>query len=106
MLFKTRFHAGLRDSSIDLTFRRWSKAQAKVGGAYRFDRGPGALVVDSIDKVPVGKITIREVKRAGFESMEDLKTALRAGGLERHSPDTGVPDRLSLRADRSPAAMT
>ena len=54
MLFKTRFHAGLRDGSIDLTFRRWSRAQVKVGGAYRFGGGPGALVVDSIDKVAVG----------------------------------------------------
>ncbi len=123
MLFKRRFHAGLRDGSIDLTFRRWSRAQVKVSGAYRFDRGPGALVVDSIDKVPVGKITTRDVKRAGFETMEDLKAALRAGGsnvtartpvyriafhferLSHHKPAVAVPtagviDKLVERLGR------
>ncbi len=80
MLFKTRFHAGLRDGSIDLTFRRWSRLQVKVGGAYRLGDGRDALIVDSIDTVPVGKITKREIKRAGFESLDDLKAALRSGG--------------------------
>jgi hypothetical protein len=80
MLFKTRFHAGLRDGSIDLTFRRWSKPKVKVGGAYRFDGGPDTLVVDALDKVAVGKITSREVRRAGFETIDELKAALRTGG--------------------------
>ena len=70
MLFKKRFHAGLRDGSIDLTFRRWSRAQVRVGGRYRFDGGPDALVVDSIDRVPVEKISGREAKRAGFPAVK------------------------------------
>jgi hypothetical protein len=80
MLFKTRFHAGLRDGSIDLTFRRWSRPQVKVGGTYRLAGGPGALVVDAIEKVAVGDIPKREVTRAGFDSIDELKAALRTGG--------------------------
>jgi hypothetical protein len=38
MLFQKRFHAGLRDGSITLTFRRWSTPKVRVGGRYRFDR--------------------------------------------------------------------
>ncbi|MHC5005198.1 MAG: ASCH domain-containing protein [Planctomycetota bacterium] len=80
MLFKSRFHAGLRDGSIDLTFRRWSRPQVKVGGVYRFDRGPGALVVDAVDRVAFGTVTAREAQRAGFDSVDQLRTALRARG--------------------------
>ncbi len=106
MLFKTRFHAGLRDGSIDLTFRRWSRAQVKVGGAYRFDRGPGSLVVDSLDKVPVGKITTREAKRAGFETIEDLKVALRAGGsnVTARTPVYRIAFHFERASRRKPAA--
>lgn len=84
MLFKAQFHAGLRDGSIDLTFRRWSRPQVKVGGRYRFggasSGGGGTLVVDSIDRIPVGKISMREAKRAGFDTIDQLKAALRTKG--------------------------
>ncbi|MCZ6835509.1 MAG: hypothetical protein O7G85_07025 [Planctomycetota bacterium] len=80
MLFKTRFHADLRDGSINLTFRKWSRAQVKIGGSYRFDQRPGAIVVDSIDQESVGKIMPPEIKRAGFESLDELKAALRTKG--------------------------
>lgn len=80
MLFKARFHPGLRDGSVDLTFRRWSKPQAKVGNAYRFDRKPGAIVVDAITTTPLGRITPREARRAGFEDIDDLEAALRSSG--------------------------
>ena len=38
-----------RDGSITLTFRNWSRPQAKVGGRYR--TGGGDLVVESIEPV-------------------------------------------------------
>ena len=99
MLFKSCFHAGLCDGSIDLTFRRWSAAKVKVGGAYRFDRKPGALVVDSIDRMPFGKITKREATRAGFESLDDLKDALQRPGAGV-TPRTSV-FRVAFHFDRS-----
>ncbi|MHC4946845.1 MAG: hypothetical protein ACYTG1_01090 [Planctomycetota bacterium] len=56
------------------------EAAGEGGETYRFDGKPGALVVDSIDRVPVGKITAREVRRAGSETAADLRAALRTGG--------------------------
>ena len=80
MLFKMRFHAGLRDGSIDLTIRKWSRVQVKVGGTYRFDQRSGGIVVDAIDQIALEKITSRDVKRAGFETLEEMKAALKTSG--------------------------
>ena len=35
MLFSADAHPGLADGSITVTFRRWTRPQAKVGGRYR-----------------------------------------------------------------------
>jgi hypothetical protein len=64
VLFPNRLHDGLRDGSITLTFRHWSRPQVKVGGRYR--TGGGDLVVESIEPVEVRTVTDAEAQRAGF----------------------------------------
>jgi hypothetical protein len=104
MLFKTRFHAGLRDGSVTLTFRRWAAPKVKIGGEYRVTPGPGALVVSRVDEVIVGKITAREVGRAGFQSFEELKDALRTrhGGVNARSRVYRVQFRYVAGAGAAP----
>ena len=70
MLFAVRFHDGLADGTIDLTFRNWSRPQVKVGGRYRV--GAVALVVDRIDRVRADRVTDDEARRCGFADAATL----------------------------------
>lgn len=76
MLFKQTFHAGLKDGSITLTFRAWSRPQAKAAGRYRLDDST-ALQVDTVDTVSVRSITDSEARRAGFAGRDALLAELR-----------------------------
>jgi hypothetical protein len=75
VLFPRRLHDGLRDGSITLTFRHWSRTQAKIGGRYR--TGGGDLVVESIAPVEVGAVTDAEARRAGFADAAAMRTEMR-----------------------------
>ncbi len=71
MLFPQRFHAGLRDGSITLTFRHWKRPQVKVGGRYR--TGGGDLVVDAIDRLAAVAISDTDARRAGSADAATLR---------------------------------
>lgn len=86
LLFKKRFHAGLRDGSITLTFRDWQKPRVKVGGRYRC-HPLGVLEVDRLDKVRLRDITPEELARAGFKDRDDLVEYLREWGGDRVKDD-------------------
>jgi hypothetical protein len=58
-------HAGLADGSITLTFRRWKRPPAKVGGRSRIPRTDIVLAIDALDRVRVADITDDEARRAG-----------------------------------------
>src|SRR4030095_3616011 len=58
-------HPGLADGTITLTFRRWKRPQAKVGGRSRVPRTDIVLAVDAVDVVRVADITDDEARRAG-----------------------------------------
>ena len=75
LLFQKRFHAGLVDGSITLTFRAWKKPLVKPGGRYRC-HPIGVLEVDAIEKVRVSSIRDDEARQAGFESKASLITYL------------------------------
>ena len=82
MLFKTRFHDGLRSGAIDLTFRRWDRPQAKPGGRYRV----GAdieLAVSSVGEVELDDVTPAEADRAGFGDLQELLRMLARDGGKR-----------------------
>ena len=86
MLFQARFHTGIRDGSIRLTYRAWSSARVTPGKSYRFGRR-GSLEVQSITSVRLDSIRPSDARRAGFEGFPELRaflqksarTALHAG---------------------------
>ena len=79
MLFKTRFHDGLRAGRITLTFRDWSRPQVKVGGTYRVGREL-ELSVRSVDRVSLSAISDEDAVCAGFQGREDLLAFLEKAG--------------------------
>ena len=74
MLFSMDAWPGLADGSITLTFRTWTRPQAKPGGRYRV--GGMLLEATAVDLVAVATITEDEARRAGEESLVALRTRL------------------------------
>ena len=89
LLFQKRFHAGLVDGSIGLTFRRWEKPHVRPGGRYRC-HPIGVLQVDTIDRMPAGAITEEEARSAGFASRHELLEFMSTGPAGPVSLDTEV----------------
>lgn len=71
LLFQKRFHAGLVDGSITLTFRAWQKPHVKVGGRYRC-HPIGVLEVEAVEAVRVGDISEDDARLSGFEGRAAL----------------------------------
>ena len=103
MQFTADAAPALADGSITITFRRWKRAQAKVGGTYRPWDVP--IEVTAVTQVPAGDITAADARAAGEA---DLDALLRRLGSPRptevvwrvdfrrvDSPDP----RIALRAD-------
>lgn len=84
MLFKREFHARILDGTITLTFRAWSKPQAKAGGRQRFGtydgsrEASGFLEIDAVDLVSLASVTDSDARRAGFADRTALLAQLRA----------------------------
>jgi hypothetical protein len=89
LLFQKRFHAGLVDGSIRLTFRRWEKPHVRAGGRYRC-HPIGVLEVDRVDRVPVQAITEDEARAAGFTSREELVAFMSSGPAGPVAPGSEV----------------
>jgi len=81
MLFKTRFHEGIRSGEIRCTVRIWQRPHVKVGGRYAL--GSGAIVVDKIQETRLDDITPALARRCGFESLVDLLKVAKHGAGER-----------------------
>ncbi len=76
MLFKHRFHAGIRDGTITRSYRTWAAPRVKVGAQYRL--GPGdAVLVTGLDEVALGKIPKVDAARCGFADREELLATIR-----------------------------
>ena len=103
MLFSEDAVPGLRDGSITTTFRRWKRAQVKVGGTYRPRTGL-ALVVDAVTEVPVGTLTDADARAAGEPDLATLRRRRLQGAdddevlfrIDFHPVD--VPDPRSVLA--------
>jgi len=74
VLFTKDAVAGLADGTITLTFRAWTKPQAKVGGRYR--TWGLLLEVDDVRRVDPAKITAVDARRAGSLTAEELRRRL------------------------------
>jgi hypothetical protein len=89
LLFQKRFHAGLVDGSVRLTFRRWQKPHVRPGGRYRC-HPIGVLEVDEVSTVSVRSITEDDARAAGFSSREELLHFMAEGPSGPLTPDTEV----------------
>jgi len=89
LLFQKRFHAGLVDGSVRLTFRRWEKPHVKKGGRYRC-HPIGVLEVDAVDRVPAAAIGEEEARSAGFGSREELLAFMSQGAAGPLPPEAEV----------------
>jgi hypothetical protein len=69
--FARETQPGVADGRVDLTFRLWSRPQAKVGGRYRV--GAVTIEVDDMEMVPFGTVTETEARRAGSVDREALR---------------------------------
>lgn len=74
MLFARRLWPRLADGSLTLTFRRWKRAQVRLGGGCRTP--VGVLAIDAVDPVDPRGITDREARRAGFPDAEAVRREL------------------------------
>ncbi len=78
VLFTDDSLPGLADGSTTVTFRRWKRPQAKIGG--RFRKADLWFEVDSVDVVPVASITRADARRAGEAGVAEV--VARLGGPE------------------------
>ena len=106
MLFTADAWAGIADGSITVTFRTWSRPQAKVGGRYRV--GGSTIEATAVERVEAGSITDADAHAAGAP---DRAAVLRRLG---DPPDdtlvwrvdfrcVGVDDRVERRARATPS---
>jgi hypothetical protein len=71
LLFQKRFHEGLKNGAVRLTFRFWSKPQVKPGGRYRV-HPIGVVQVDSIEQVKLNSLNEKDSMLAGFTSKQEM----------------------------------
>jgi hypothetical protein len=112
LLFQKRFHQGLVDGSIRVTFRRWQKPHVRVGGRYRC-HPIGVLQVDAVQLVRVADIDEDDARLGGFVSRAELLGYLATLGdvgartevfrVELHHGGDGDRVEIALDADLDPA---
>ena len=106
MLFSMDSWPGIADGSITVTFRSWTRPQAKVGGRYRI----GGMLIEATDvrQVRVSEITDGDARRAGATDRAALLSRLAAGDLVWRVDFVfvGPDDRISRRNDTSSEDLT
>ena len=71
LLFQKRFHAGIVDGAVRLTFRLWEKPHVKVGGRYRV-HPIGVVEVNGVESVALADISESDARAGGFVSRAEL----------------------------------
>lgn len=107
LLFQKRFHAGLVDGAVRLTFRLWPRARVKVGGRYRV-HPIGVVEVDAVERVTVGDVSEADARAGGFSSRAELLAYLAPvakGPLTAKTPLFKVALHHGGDGDRVPEAL-
>ena len=89
LLFQKRFHAGLVDGAVRLTFRQWDKPHVKVGGRYRV-HPIGVVEVEGVEQVSLSSITDDDARAGGFTSRAELLEFMAPVAKKRLTPSTKV----------------
>ncbi|MPZ85282.1 MAG: hypothetical protein GEV28_34815 [Actinophytocola sp.] len=106
MLIEKRLHAGIRDGSITVMFRRWRRPQVIAGNVYRTPAG--RVVVDSVATVAPSRIRRADAVAAGYRTVAEAVADLRGSPhdpvylLRLHHADEPDPrELLASTADLS-----
>jgi hypothetical protein len=75
VLIEKRLHAGIRDGSITVLFRRWRRRQVTTGNVYR--TAAGRLIVESVNEVSPDRIRTADAMAAGYATVDDALADLR-----------------------------
>ena len=106
MLFSMKSWPGIADGSITVTFRTWTRPQAKVGGRYRI----GGMLIDATEvrQVSVDEITDDDAHRAGETDRAALLARLGSGDTAWRVDFVfvGPDDRIARRNDTSSEDLT
>ena len=84
--FRVRDYQRIAAGELTLTFRRWRRPQARVGGRYRV--GEGAVEVDQVSQIAVDAITPEDARTAGFETPAAVLEAIERN--QRRRADRGA----------------
>ena len=87
MQFRQRDKEAIARGELTLTFRRWRRPQARVGGRYRV--GGHVIEVTSVERVEPSAISVEEARAAGHASAEAALEAIRRN--QRRSADPDAP---------------
>jgi hypothetical protein len=71
MHFARETRPAVADGSVTLTFRLWSRPQAKVGG--RYETAGVTIEVDDMELVPFSTVTDADAARSGHPDREALR---------------------------------
>lgn len=75
MQFRKRDKEAIARGELTLTFRRWRRPQARVGGRYR--AGEQVIEVTSVEQIEPDTITIPDAQAAGHDSPSAALDAIR-----------------------------
>ncbi len=89
LLFQKRFHAGIVDGAVRLTFRLWDKPHVKAGGRYRV-HPIGVVEVERLDAVKLSEIGEGDAQAGGFASRDELLAYLAPVAKTPLTPATPV----------------
>ena len=97
MVFKERFWAGLRDGSLRVAYRRWTRPSVRSGGTLQSPGG--VLAIDSVEVIGPDEIDEAAARAAGYRDRKELFSYLRGQGelyrIRFHR--TGDDPRIALR---------
>lgn len=78
MVFKERFWAALRDGSLTVAYRRWTRPSVRPGGTLQ---SPGGLLaIDAVDVIGPDEIDEAAARAAGYRDRRELFGYLRGQG--------------------------
>lgn len=90
MQFRVRDRDAIARGDVTLTFRRWRRPQARVGGRYRV--GPYVIEVTSVDEIETSDITRIDARAAGHDGPDAVLNA-----ISRNQRASGDPDAQLYR---------
>jgi hypothetical protein len=75
VLIERRLHAGIRDGTITVLFRRWRRRQVTAGNVYR--TAAGRIIVESVNEVSPDRIRHADARAAGYRTVAEAVADLR-----------------------------